>query len=85
MRAISTEGSGRLKYYRKIRKFLNEDVQFRAFFEGETGVIPQFYVDMLKKDLGKLWQFLPEGAIYHDPNAYLKSEMEKREKKVQTA
>ena len=26
-------------------------------------------------DLGALWEWLPEGAMYHDPNAYLKSEM----------
>lgn len=85
MRAVSTEGFGRLRYYRKIRKFLDEDVKFRAFFEGETKEIPQFYVDMIRKDLGPLWEYLPEGAIYHDPYAYLKSEMAKREKKVQTA
>ena len=85
MRAVSTEGAGRLRFYRKIRKFLDEDVRFRAFFEGETTEVPQFYIDMIKKDLGPLWEYLPEGAIYHDPYAYLKSEMEKREKKAQTA
>lgn len=85
MRAVSTEGFGRLRYYRKIRKFLDEDVQFRAFFEGETRVIPQFYIDMMRKDLGPLWEYLPEGAYYHDQNAYLKSEMEKRQKKAQIA
>ncbi len=85
MRAVSTEGFGRLRYYRKIRKLLDEDVKFRAFFEGETKEIPQFYIDMIRKDLGPLWEYLPEGAIYHDPYAYLKSEMAKREKKVQTA
>ncbi len=85
MRAVSTEGFGRLRYYRKIRKLLDEDVKFRAFFEGETNEIPQFYLDMIRKDLGPLWEYLPEGAIYHDPYAYLKTEMAKREKKAQTA
>jgi hypothetical protein len=85
MRAVSTEGFGRLRYYRKIRKFLDEDVQFRAFFEAETREIPQFYIDIMKRDLGPLWEYLPEGAYYHDQNAYLKSEMEKRQKKVKTA
>ena len=79
------EGSGRLKFYRKIRQFLEEDTKFRDFFEGETTEIPEFYVDIMKKDLGPLWEYLPEGAIYHDQNAYLKSEMEKRKKKVLTA
>ena len=35
----------------------------------------QFYVDLVRKDLGALWEWLPEGAMYHAPNAYLKSEM----------
>ena len=85
MRAISTEGSGRIKFYRKIKQFLAEDTKFRDFFEGETTEIPEFYVDMIKKDLGPLWEYLPDRAIYHDQNAYLKSEMEKKQKVVQTA
>jgi hypothetical protein len=28
----------------------------------------------VQRDLGPLYQFLPEGALEHDPNAYLKSE-----------
>jgi len=27
-------------------------------------------------DLGPFWDWLPEGALYHDPNAYLKAEGE---------
>lgn len=85
MRAVSTEGFGRLRYYRKIRKLLDKDVQFRAFFEGETREVPQFYIDMMRKDLGPLWEYLPEGAYNHDQNAYLKSEMEKKQKKAKIA
>ena len=32
-------------------------------------------MDLVRKDLGALWAWLPEGAMYHDHNAYLKSEM----------
>jgi len=28
----------------------------------------------VRKDLGLLWEWLPEGALDHDPNAYSKSE-----------
>jgi hypothetical protein len=28
----------------------------------------------VRRDLGLLWEWLPEGALYHDPTAYLKSE-----------
>lgn len=78
MRAISTEGFGRLKYYRKIRKFLDEDHEYRSFFEGESTIIPDFYTNMIKKDLGPLWNWLPEGAIYHDQNAFYNSTLKKK-------
>lgn len=74
MRAISSEGYGRLRFFRKVRKMLIEDPQFRDYFEGESTVLPQFYLDIIKKDLGKWYQWLPDGAIYHDHLAYLKKE-----------
>ena len=27
----------------------------------------------MKRELGAYWKWLPEGAVYHDPNAYLAS------------
>ncbi len=72
MRAVSQEGHGREMYYRKIRQNLIEDRKFRAYFEGETSILPDFYMNMIKKDLGIWYEWLPEGAVYHDPNAYLK-------------
>jgi len=80
VRAVSSEGFGRLKFYRKIRSLLEEDRAFRDYFEGETTKLPQFYHNMIKNDLRELWEWLPEGAIQHDPNAYLNSELEKVEK-----
>ena len=84
VRAVSTEGFGRMKFYREIRRRLEEDRQFRDFFEGETAVVPEFYINIMKKDLGPLWEWLPEGAIYHDQNAYYKKEMERKRKKVES-
>ncbi len=78
MRAVSTEGFGRMRFYRKIRRLLDEDRAFRDYFEGETSVLPEFYMNMVRKDLGKLWEWLPEGALYHDQNAYYKQEQEKK-------
>lgn len=75
VRAISTEGYGRLRLFRAIRKNLVEDKQFRAYFERETEVLPKFYMNIIKKDLGVFWDWLPEGAIYHDQNAYLNKTM----------
>ena len=83
VRAVSTEGFGRMRFYREIRRRLDEDRQFRDFFEGETTVIPEFYIDMMKKDLGPLWEWLPEGAIYHDQNAYYKKDKERKRLKAE--
>jgi hypothetical protein len=46
----------------------------RRFFDQETTVVPRYYVDQVRHDLGSLWDALPEGGLAHDPNAYLASE-----------
>lgn len=76
VRAISSEGYGRVSYYSEILRRLEADPQFRPFFERQTQEIPDFYVDRIRKDLGAFWRWLPEGALAHDPEAYLKSTME---------
>ena len=73
VRAISEEGFGRVAYNKKILKQLNTDKKFRDYFEQETTELPQFYLNRMKEELGPLWDWLPEGAIFHDQNAYLNS------------
>jgi hypothetical protein len=77
VRAVSSEGFGRLKYYTELRRRLDADPQFRDYFGQQTNELPQFYVDLVREDLGPLWKWLPTEALYHDPNAYLKSEIDK--------
>ena len=76
IRAISHEGFGRLRYYTEIRRRLVEDRQFRAYYEGETTDLPPFFYDRLRRGLGQMWEWLPDGALHHDPNAYLAAEEE---------
>lgn len=71
MRAVSAEGYGRLRFFRKVRKNLEEDINFRRYFEGETNELPSFYKNIIQQDLGIWWKWLPNGAYNHDPNAYL--------------
>jgi hypothetical protein len=73
VRAVSSEGRGRLAYYRTVRGLLDSDRQFRAYFERETNVLPPFFTARLKKDLGPLWDHLPAGALEHDSHAYMNS------------
>lgn len=74
VRAVSSEGYGRLKYYKEIRARLDTDKQFSPYFEQESEELPKFYVDLVRKDLGTLWDCLPAGGLNHDPYSYLKSE-----------
>ncbi|OFV86476.1 MAG: radical SAM protein [Acidobacteria bacterium RBG_16_70_10] len=74
VRGISSEGFGRIRYYTDVRHRLDADRQFRDFFEGESRALPRFFHDRLRRDLGDLWEWLPPGAVHHDPNAYLKAE-----------
>ena len=73
VRGLSSERYGRVKYFTQIRRRLNSDRQFRSFFEQETEEIPGFFVERIRTDLGEFWDWLPKGAINHDPNAYLRS------------
>jgi hypothetical protein len=74
VRAVSTEGFGRLNYYKEIRARLDSDPQFSPYFEQESDQLPRFYSDQVCKDLGTLLRWLPIGAMNHDPYSYLKSE-----------
>lgn len=71
MRAVSSEGWGRLKFYRQVRHNLVHDRNFRKYFEGETQQLPEFYSNIIKNDLGIWKQWLPEKALVHNTNAYL--------------
>jgi hypothetical protein len=74
VRAVSSEGFGRIRYYSLVRRLLDTDRPVRQFFEGETRTIPRFYVDRVRQDLGVLWRLLPQGALEHDHTAYLRKQ-----------
>jgi hypothetical protein len=65
--------SGRAKWQAKIGRLLAKDVPIRRFIEGESSELPKFYENRVRESLGPLWEALPEGALMHDQNAYLKS------------
>jgi hypothetical protein len=74
IRAVSSEGYGRLRSYAQVHQQLLSDRGFRDYFEQETDILPPFYQKQIRDDLGPMWDSLPEGAVYHDPYAYLKSQ-----------
>jgi hypothetical protein len=71
-RGWSSERNNRMGYHRKMRRWLDEP-GFRAFMEGETREVPAVMTDQVREHLGPLWEWLPAGAMDHDPEAYLAS------------
>jgi hypothetical protein len=71
MRAVSSEGYGRLRFFKQVREKLVHDRAFRQYFEGESQELPAFYKQIVQKDLGVWWEWLPQGAMEHNQNAYL--------------
>jgi hypothetical protein len=74
VRAMSSEGAGRIRYDTTVRGLLDSDRSMRRFFEGESRELPSFYTEQMRRDLGPLWESLPAGALEHDPNAYLNAQ-----------
>ena len=74
VRAVSSEGFGRLAYYREIRRRLDIDLPLRRYFEQETTELPEFFAAQIRRDLGPFWSFLRPEALHHEPNAYLLAE-----------
>jgi hypothetical protein len=74
VRAVSSEGFGRIRYHSEVRRRLDTDPQLRGYFDRATTQLPAFYESQVRRDLGSLWQWLPQGALSHDHHAYLKAE-----------
>jgi hypothetical protein len=72
-RGLSSDRSNKLGQHRRMRRLLEHDGEVRRFFEGESTRVPQVMVQQIQAHLGPLWEWLPEGALQHDPNAYLAS------------
>jgi hypothetical protein len=73
VRAVSSEGFGRLRYHRLVRRLLDRSRAVRDFMEGLTTVLPEFYRSRIERELGPMYQFLPAPALMHDPMAFLRS------------
>jgi hypothetical protein len=78
MRAISSEGYGRIRFFKEVRRRLQEDASFRSYFEGDSKQLPDFYRHIIQKDLGIWWEWLPKEALEHDAYAYLNKNLQKK-------
>ena len=70
---IRSTSSKRVKYQNKVLELLRTDSSVRDYFDGKSNQLPAFYYERIKRQLGPLFDALPEGALQHDQNAYLAS------------
>lgn len=71
IRAVSSEGRGRIRHYRNVLRALETDPAMRRYLGGESDVLPAFYREKMRRDLGPIWHALPPGAVQHDAYALL--------------
>jgi hypothetical protein len=60
LRAVSSEGRGRYRYHRKLRSLMDADTAFVAFLEGESAVLPEFFRNKIRANLGPFFEHLPD-------------------------
>jgi hypothetical protein len=72
-RSSTSDRFNRLGYHRKMRRWIESDSEMNAFFHGRTRRIPGRLLARIRHHLGPLWEWLPDGALSYDPNAYLNS------------
>ncbi len=76
LNVIRAASSTRVKQQKELRELLKTDLSMKRYYAGESTVLPEFYRAKIEKSLGPLYAALPEGAIEHDPYAYLRSSPE---------
>jgi hypothetical protein len=74
VRAVTSERAVRVGHHQTLRDQLRGNTPVRRFFEGESETLPPAFANRVQHDLGSLWTHLPQGAMYHDQNAYLAAE-----------
>jgi hypothetical protein len=74
VRAVSSEGFGRIQHYSELRRRMDTDDEVQRYFDRTTTRLPSYYADRIREDLGSLWAWFPKGAMAHDQNAYLSAQ-----------
>jgi hypothetical protein len=66
VRALSSEGVGRIRYDKSLRRSLTTDPALRDFLGGRSQTLPGFFERQMRHDLGAMWKWLPPDALCHD-------------------
>jgi hypothetical protein len=65
--SFSVGASGKINQVASTLERLRTNREFRSFMEKETDQIPGFMIDQVKRDLGPLWEWLPDKTLAQHP------------------
>lgn len=71
VRGVSAGGRGWLRSLVALRRQMDSDPEVRRFFEDDGAPLPGFFEQRIRRDMGRLSEWLPAGALTHDPNEWL--------------
>ena len=66
--SLSEGGFGKIRHASSILKNLRMKQDFRSFMNKETDQVPAFMIGQIRKDLGTLWEWLPDKTLIKSPN-----------------
>jgi hypothetical protein len=65
--SLTIGGQGKIRYLSSLIDNLNKDPDFQSFVRKESIHVPGFMIEIVKRDLGTLWQWLPDKSLSYDP------------------
>ena len=72
--SLTIGGIGKARFLSSMLNKLQKDMEFQKFVRRDTDRIPDVLIDSVKKDLGSMWQWLPNKSLSYDPNILSKKE-----------
>ena len=64
--SLTIGGKGKIRSLGSILKNLRKEPEFQSFVRRETNRVPQFMIDTVRKDLGPLWEWLPNKYLSYN-------------------
>ncbi len=74
--SLTIGGRGKIRYLSDMLEHLRREKDFQSFVNKESPDIPTSILQEVKKDLGFMWQWLPDKTLSHEPAVFSDSAVE---------
>ena len=72
--SLTIGGIGKARFLSNMLNKLPRDLDFQNFVRKETNRVPEYFIDNVRKDLGPMWNWLPNKSLSYNPNILSKQE-----------